>query len=101
MKRFLGLSEEEIKENQKLWHEERIEPDEDAGKDAKGGDLRSIGISPGDIESDLETADNMGDMEGTGDMGDMGAVGDAGAGGDMGATPAQGGAQAPAPGPGL
>lgn len=56
MKRFLGLSEEEIKENQKLWHEEKTQPEEDG---AKGSDLRSIGISTGDIESDLETAEGM------------------------------------------
>jgi hypothetical protein len=73
MDRFLGLSEEEIKKNQKLWHEERSEPSEDEN-DAKGSDLRSIGISTGDMESDLEMADDMaggGDMDG---MDDMGAV---------------------------
>ena len=56
MDRFLGLSQEEIKENQKLWHEERSEP-EDQG--AKGSDLRSIGLSTSDIEGDIETAENM------------------------------------------
>jgi hypothetical protein len=58
MERFLGLSQEEIKENQKLWSEERVEPD---AKDvrASAGDLRSIGISVGDIEKDRETAENM------------------------------------------
>jgi hypothetical protein len=58
MERFLGLSQEEIKENQKLWHEERVEPDADESA-AKGSDLRSIGISTSDIEGDLETAENM------------------------------------------
>jgi hypothetical protein len=58
MQRFLGLSQEEIKENEKLWNEERTEP-EDSG--AKGSDLRSIGLSSSDIESDLETAENMPD----------------------------------------
>jgi len=56
MDRFLGLSQEEIKENQKLWREERLEP-EDA--EAKGTDLRSVGISTGDIESDLETGEDL------------------------------------------
>jgi hypothetical protein len=56
MERFLGLSQEEIKKNEKLWREEREEP-EDQG--AKGNDLRNVGVSLADIEGDLETADNM------------------------------------------
>jgi hypothetical protein len=56
MKRFLGLSQEEITENEKLWAEEKTEP-ESIG--AKGGDLRSIGISQADVEGDLETAEAL------------------------------------------
>lgn len=59
MERFLGLSQEEIKKNQKLWREEKVEPEEE---NPKGSDLRSVGISSGDIESDLETADNLEDQ---------------------------------------
>jgi hypothetical protein len=59
MERFLGLSQEEIKQNQKLWKEEKSEPEE---SEAKGTDLRSVGISVGDIDSDLESAENMEDM---------------------------------------
>jgi len=58
MERFLGLSQEEIKKNEKLWHEERSKP-EDEEKTAKGTDLRSIGLSTSDIESDTETAENI------------------------------------------
>jgi hypothetical protein len=61
MKRFLGLSDEEIAENQKLWHEERQEPED---KTAKGSDLRSVGISTGDIDSDMEMADGISDEGG-------------------------------------
>ena len=61
MERFLGLSQEEIKQNQKLWKEEKSEPEE---SEAKGTDLRSVGISTGDIDSDLETAENLEDMGG-------------------------------------
>jgi hypothetical protein len=61
MKRFLGLSEEEIKENQKMWHEEKTTPEEEG---AKGSDLRSIGISTGDVQSDLDMADSMADEGG-------------------------------------
>lgn len=55
MKRFLGLSQEEIKENEKLWAEERVEP-EDAASDV---DLRNVGVSSADVEGDLETAEGM------------------------------------------
>jgi hypothetical protein len=68
MKRFLGLSEEEIKENQKMWHEERTTPEEEG---AKGSDLRSIGISTGDVQSDLDMADSMSDEGGDEGMDDM------------------------------
>lgn len=60
MKRFLGLSQEEIKENEKLWHEERSKPEDET---AKGSDLRSIGISTGDIEGDLDTAETLANTE--------------------------------------
>jgi len=56
MKRFLGLSQEEIKENEKLWGEEREEPEAGEGASA---DLRSVGISSADVEGDIETAEGM------------------------------------------
>jgi len=65
MQRFLGLTEEEIEENSKLWHEEKDKPDDEG---TTGSDLRSIGISPGDIDSDLENAEAMGDEEGMDQM---------------------------------
>ncbi len=51
MKRFLGLSEDEIKENEKLWREEnganlKSEPDSQS-------QLRSAGITPGGMSSDM------------------------------------------------
>ncbi len=51
MKRFLGLSEDEIKENEKLWREEnganlKSEPDAQS-------QLRSAGITPGGMSSDM------------------------------------------------
>jgi hypothetical protein len=55
MTRFLGLTEEEIEENQRLWFEEREEPED---SEASSGDLRSIGISSGDIETDTENIEN-------------------------------------------
>jgi hypothetical protein len=55
MTRFLGLTEEDIEENQRLWLEEREEPED---SEASSSDLRSIGISSGDIESDTETIES-------------------------------------------
>ena len=52
MKRYLGLSEEEIVENEDLWAEER---DTAAEILPSGEDLRSVGITPGGIEGDLQT----------------------------------------------
>ena len=70
MKRFLGLEEEEMLENEQLWSEEK-----DKVEDAKvsGDQLRSVGISPGDIEADMGTADDLGvdtDTEETGAEGE-------------------------------
>jgi hypothetical protein len=74
MERFLGLSEEEIKKNEKLWHEERTEPEDDENSPA-GSDLRSIGISTGDITADEETGEQVDDMANQAPMDDgMGAV---------------------------
>jgi hypothetical protein len=56
MQRFLGLTEEEIEENSRLWFEEREEPED---SEASGSDLRSIGISQGDIDTDAETAKDL------------------------------------------
>ena len=56
LQRFLGLTEEEIKENEKLWREEN---NKDADVTPEGKDLRSIGVSAGDLETDQMTADNL------------------------------------------
>ena len=60
LKRYLGLSEEEIVENETLWHEERTKPDAPA---AVGSDLRSVGVVPADLEADITTGDQMADMQ--------------------------------------
>ena len=56
LERFLGLSEEEIARNEKMWREEN---DKQEDSTPKGNDLRSIGVSGGDIQADLETGENM------------------------------------------
>ena len=72
MKRYLGLSEEEIQENSKLWAEETDQPEITA---TTGQDLRSVGVSPGNIDVDLETADTVGAEAEIGDLGDLGGPG--------------------------
>ena len=56
---FLGLTEEEIKQNEEQWREERDEPT----IEPSGSDLRSIGVSPGAMETDIETGEEIGQME--------------------------------------
>jgi len=57
----LGLTEEEIKENEKLWREEN-------GKNLKptidsSGQMRSVGITPGGMEAEVGAQDAEADME--------------------------------------
>ena len=59
LQRFLGLTEEEIKENEELWREERDNPE----LAVKGSDLRSVGVSPGGLETDITTGEEIGAME--------------------------------------
>ena len=54
MERFLGLTEEEINKNERQWREEN---GKDNDIDPVGSDLRSIGISSGDIETDINTGE--------------------------------------------
>ena len=61
LKRYLGLTEEEIRENEELWHEERAEPESPT---ATGNDLRSVGVTPADLESDIATGEELGNMGG-------------------------------------
>ena len=60
MKRYLGLSEEEIVENETLWREERDEPELST---TQGQDLRSIGITPAGLESDLAMGQELAGAE--------------------------------------
>jgi hypothetical protein len=59
LQRYLGLTEDEIKENEELWQEERDEPEATGGS---GQDLRSIGITPGGMESDINMGQEVANM---------------------------------------
>jgi len=56
MERFLGLTEDEINKNEKLWREEN---GKEALEEPSGSDLRSVGVSVSDIETDTETGEQM------------------------------------------
>jgi len=56
LKRYLGLTEDEIQENEKLWNEERAKPDAPA---ATGQDLRAVGVTPADLESDITMGQDL------------------------------------------
>ena len=62
MKRYLGMSEQEMSENEMMWMEEKGETEETQAADVG---LRSVGVTPGGIESDL----------GSVEMPDLGAEG--------------------------
>jgi len=48
LERYLGLTEEEIAKNSRMWAEENDEPESEMPN------MRSVGITPGGIESDLD-----------------------------------------------
>ena len=85
--RYLGLTEEEMAENERMWREEQGDsgeaPVEQAG-------LRSVGISPGGLDSDLEAAaiPELPPEEGGGALGGPAAAAGAAGGAAAGAAPA-------------
>jgi hypothetical protein len=54
------LTEEEIAENEDMWREERDEPELETNA---GQDMRSIGITPGGLEGDVQTGEEIAGME--------------------------------------
>jgi hypothetical protein len=53
LKRFLGLSQEELAENESLWREENSS--ETINNISAGTEMRGAGVTPGGIQSDLDT----------------------------------------------
>jgi hypothetical protein len=60
LERFLGLTEEEITKNEELWREENNKTEDEV---PAGQDLRNIGVSVGDIETDEQTGEEMEEPE--------------------------------------
>jgi hypothetical protein len=61
MQRFLGLSEEEIVENEQMWREEKDNPELQIDP---GQQMRGVNITPGGIEADLATGEEMTGIDG-------------------------------------
>jgi hypothetical protein len=77
MKRFLGMTQDEITENEKLWREEqgaRLAPATDAA-----AEMRSAGITPGGMSADLgaQSAEAPEDMAAAAEAGATGEEGEA------------------------
>ena len=85
MKRFLGMSDEEIAENERMWREENDENLQTPGADA-AGEMRGAGISSAGISSDLGSVEDA-----TGEEPDPTMGGD-----EMAGATAEPGAEAPA-----
>jgi hypothetical protein len=62
LKRFLGLTDDEIAENERLWAEEQ--GDGSATDTDSAGELRSAGLSAGGIAGDMSTSGDLSAPEG-------------------------------------
>ena len=80
MKRYLGLTQEEITENEALWREERGTTLQAATDSA--AEMRSAGITPGGISADMGAQDALAPD-------DMAAAAEAGAGDEGAAAPVE------------
>jgi hypothetical protein len=73
LQRFLGLTEEELVENESLWKEENDRPElqVDAGQQ-----MRGVNVTPAGIESDLATGEELAGTESAADLGEpQGSIG--------------------------
>lgn len=66
LKRFLGLSDEELAENEKMWREENEEAEQNPDS---AGEMRSAGISPVGIGSDIGGMEDQLPLEGQPEQG--------------------------------
>jgi hypothetical protein len=92
MMRFLGMSEEEVAENERLWKEENDETLNAGGEDASA-EMRGAGISSAGISSDIDGAEDIAPEDGDIEIGGEETPPDTVTGGDAGA-PSQGAATA-------
>jgi hypothetical protein len=94
MERFLGLTKEEIQENETMWQEERDEPELTT---TQGQDLRAIGVTPAGLEQDISTGQELAGA----DLGGMPGGPEGGMPGAPSTAPGTAGAPGPAGVPGV
>ena len=80
MQRYLGMTEEEMLENTKLWREENS----DVSVDSEIPSMRSVGVTTGGIQSDLDAFEPEAELadDNTAGGGEEGGTGEAGATGE-------------------
>ncbi len=86
LSRFLGLSEEEIKENERMWREENEENLQPFEQDVSA-EMRGAGIGGGDIAADLEGIETEGEGAEGGITAGEGTPPDTVTGTELGTTP--------------
>jgi hypothetical protein len=59
LQRFLGLTEDEMQENEKMWAQEK--GNKTTGTESTG--LRGVGITPGDVSADMDLGGEVADMD--------------------------------------
>ena len=69
MKRYLGLTDDELQENTESWEEETGQPIE---TEPTGSDLRTVGVSPGDFEGDVAMGDAVAGEEAAAEAPELG-----------------------------
>jgi hypothetical protein len=69
LERFLGLTEDEIQQNEEMWREEHDDVEAPA---VAGSDLRAVGVTPSGMEADIATGEEMAGMEQPGADGTIG-----------------------------
>lgn len=89
LERFLGLSKEEIAENERLWREENDE-NLQLGDTDSAGEMRSVGISSAGISADIEGAEDILNTEETPTEGGQGTPPETATGQEPGAAPPAG-----------
>jgi hypothetical protein len=94
LERFLGLSTEEIAENERLWREENDENLTDLVTDDMAGEMRGAGLSGADLAGDFggledELGDDLGGIDGGTDTAPETNTGDELGGGGAEPNPAQ------------
>ena len=98
LKRFLGLSDEELAENEKLWREENEEETDAAPSDA-AAEMRGAGVSSAGISDDLGGLEDEAPAEegegGTAEGEGVDTATDTGLGDETGAQPPEGGSPSP------